>query len=387
MATSLTSSSILNLNQLSQLEEINNNNKIKEYFVGVDVGGTNLRTSLFFSFENGSQSEEPFFVSSLKANDTRTLLKALQQVNEEVFGVIGKVASASCIAVAGRLLDNNTRVSITNYDLLESGNGRDLSLNELPKELFPIGKSFFLNDLESACYGVIALSATNKIQSYFNPLWNNESNSSLTADNYLVLAMGTGLGVALLNKPRGSSKFNVLPMEFGHIQLSSLSQLNPRNAEEQRMITFISNKLYNGKHNIEIEDICSGRGLGYVYEWLVSENAELTNLPITEVVKNANLKDDSNEAKFASKAFSIHYEWLFRCAQTLSVGLQAKGFFLAGDNQVTNSNFVQINSQYFYEIFLDHPKKDWINNVTCFQQTKQLNINIIGALYFAKTSQ
>ncbi len=40
----------------------------------------------------------------------------------------------------------------------------------------------------------------------------------------------------------------------------------------------------------------------------------------------------------AKKAVLLHYKYLMRNAQTLCVGLQAKGVFLAGDNQVPPKN-------------------------------------------------
>jgi hypothetical protein len=45
-----------------------------------------------------------------------------------------------------------------------------LSIEELPSTLFPPHHTRFLNDLESACYGIAALSNSGKLPEYFETL-------------------------------------------------------------------------------------------------------------------------------------------------------------------------------------------------------------------------
>jgi hypothetical protein len=55
--------------------------------------------------------------------------------------------------------------------------------------------------------------------------------------------------------------------------------------------------------------------------------------------------------------------------------------------QVVNNPFFE---KYLAEMraeFLDHPKPDWIDKVELYTQTQSFNINLHGALYYARTDQ
>lgn len=40
------------------------------------------------------------------------------------------------------------------------------------------------------------------------------------------------------------------------------------------MSAYIAHKLYKGQYPIEYEDVCSGRGLEYVYEWVAHDKVD-----------------------------------------------------------------------------------------------------------------
>ena len=99
---------------------------------------------------------------------------------------------------------------------------------------------------------------------------------------------------------------------------------------EQGLFDYLSKRLYESKHTIEYEDIVSGRGLVYCYEYLLSTGAKgEKDLDAGQVAKAA-LKDDET----AKKALAWHYEYLMRNTRSLCVSTQAKGVLLCGDNQV-----------------------------------------------------
>jgi hypothetical protein len=98
----------------------------------------------------------------------------------------------------------------------------------------------------------------------------------------------------------------------------------------------------------------SGRGIGYVYEFLVQGKTDCpSGLSAAESISSflpsrcfylfffpvvfAATNNPPN--KYAVQALQIHYRVLMRAIQTISVGLQAKGILLAGDNQVANDPF------------------------------------------------
>jgi len=81
-----------------------------------------------------------------------------------------------------------------------------------------------------------------------------------------VLAMGTGLGTGLIVGAPGGT-FNVIPLEAGHVHVATPGINSPNFHEERDRIEFLSQKIYGGSYPIEFEDICSGRGLEYCYEF------------------------------------------------------------------------------------------------------------------------
>jgi len=171
----------------------------------------------------------------------------------------------------------------------------------------------------------------------------------------------------------------VLPLENGHTTLSSLGPSDPQYEEEKSLLDFISKKVYEGKHNIEWEDICSGRGIKYCYEWAVGHSTQ----PLTpaEIVRQA--LADPPEPK-AAKALFLHYKYLFRTAQQQSIGLQAKGVFLCGDNQVSNDPFVSSHALEYKEEFLCSTKSSWLTDVPIYRQIKLYNLNLLGCLVVAQ---
>jgi len=270
-------------------------------------------------------------------------------------------------------------VQITNY-ILES---RYLCKQDLPSTLFPT-KTVFINDLVAACEGIIALGEDGRLGEFFQTLWSpfEEDNVNITLKNvtYVVMAMGTGLGSAILL--RQNTTHSLLPTENGHTSLTPLGPSHPDYKEECDLIEFISNKIYGGKDPIEWEDICSGRGLVSCYQFLTRNEINACNDKLTalDVVQQAIEKSNPN----AEKALLLHYKYLFRISQQQSVGMIAKGVFLAGDNQASNDFFVKQHIPYFKGEFLQSTKKEWILDIPVYRQTKSYNLNLLGCLHSAK---
>jgi len=203
----------------------------------------------------------------------------------------------------------------------------------------------------------------------------------------LVLAAGTGLGTALLISLKGSTgseKFEVLPMEMGHVFASSLGISFHGSAEDRDLQEWLSMKVYNGEFLPENEDVCSGRGLQYVYEWVLKRyypGVPTEGLTAQQIVQEASKEPPSPAAE---KTLLIHYQYLLRAAQDLCIGLQAKGVILCGDNQVMNLHFVEKHIEALKEEFLHHPKSHWIKDVVVLTQTKTFNMNVYGCLFLAR---
>lgn len=87
----------------------------------------------------------------------------------------------------------------------------------------------------------------------------------------------------------------------------------------------------------------------------------------------------------ATRALLLHYRYLMRCAQTLCLTLLLKdGVFVAGDNGVANAAWLRRHVPELRTEFLNHPKRDWIEKTPLFAQTKEMNFNLLGAVYQAE---
>lgn len=346
----------------------------RKYVLGVDVGGTNTRVAL------GGLDGQHVIVAKFLSSSLKQLLDGLEQLVVPLMELFGFSPYASCLDIAGPVEEQGTKVEITNY--IGTYEERTIRTTDLPPALFPAGRTVIINDLESCCYGLLGLDEQKKLADYFTPLWTTGTASDvvhLAPVHHIVLAAGTGLGAGLLlkfaNKP-----FSVFPSEYGHSLIPPMGLNHPGREQDQKLLNYLSEKLYGGNYSPEYEDICSGRGLVYVHDFLVKD---LSNAPhglsAAEIVVAA-----SSGNVNALKALEIHYRILLRVAQNMTTGLNAKGVFLTGDNQVANHPFVQSFANVLREEFLNHPKRHWIQNVPVYTQTASININIYGTLYVAR---
>eukprot|EP01113_Clastostelium_recurvatum_P012232 TRINITY_DN1632_c0_g1_i5.p1 TRINITY_DN1632_c0_g1~~TRINITY_DN1632_c0_g1_i5.p1 ORF type:complete len:430 (+),score=95.96 TRINITY_DN1632_c0_g1_i5:178-1290(+) len=356
-----------NIESLSQL-------KGAPFVLGIDVGGTNTRVSL------GTSDGTEYLFTTFEASTLPVLLSGLEAAGAELTKHITYPPSAACIDIAGPVFEEGEKAEITNY--AGSREERIISKAMLPRSLFTPETTAIVNDLEACCYGILALAKAGRLPELFSPLWSDgKDDMKLRPVHYAVLSAGTGLGVGLLVKLPGMD-FQVLPLEGGHGLISPGGKGSPDYDQEHKLLEFLGQKLYNGKHGPEWEDIVSGRGIQYCYEFLTRADDEekKKNLSTADIVAAAFATPHSANAQ---DALLLHYKYLIRCSQGISVALQAKGIFLAGDNQVNNDKFVRTNSHVLHKEFLSHPKQGWVENVPVYAQHTKFNINLFGTLYVA----
>jgi len=352
------------LNKLRQTSNV--------YVIGVDVGGTNTRVAV--SLMNGENVVAAKFLSSTVAQ----LVEGLGTVGDDLLKVMGTHPVGAAIAIAGPVKEHEAEV--TNY--VGTAAARTVKLDQLPPSLFPAGHTKFVNDLESCCYGILALDEHHELGNYFEPLWGGDTDVKLAPVHHAVLAAGTGLGVGLLVK-LGNHPFQVYPLEFGHALIGPLGNNNPEYDIDTKLLRYLSDKLYEGKHAPEYEDVVSGRGLTYVYDFLVKDPSHVPSGLSAAEILTAATTHPINE--YAVKALHIFYKVLIRNAQTLAVAAQAKGILLAGDNQVANLPFVKSIAEELKAEFNNHQKQHWIANVPVYTQHKLFNINLHGTLFVARS--
>jgi len=348
------------------------------YVVGVDIGGTHARVAV------GTPDGEYVIVSKFLSRTIPQLRVSLEKLTAAVITYIGRPPAAVCMAIAGPITEFGTVGEMTNYEgaTLEE---RLVRVKDLSPAIFPHATTRFVNDLESCCYGVLALDNQKILGDYFAPVWSVEGDTGVHLTptlHHAVLAAGTGFGVGLLVKL--GPDFQVYPIEYGHAILPPLGIDHPYKELDERLANYLSHKLYAGKFAPEYEDIVSGRGIAWVYEFLVQGKSDCpTGLSAAEIVSAATF-DPPN--KYAVQALTIHYRILMRAAQNVAVALQVKGgLLLAGDNQVANDILFRSLAPELKAEFLNHPKRHWIENVPVYAQTKLFNINLFGTLFVARS--
>ncbi|KAL9642940.1 hypothetical protein ABK040_010633 [Willaertia magna] len=355
------------------VEEEKSENINFNYIIGVDVGATNTRIAVQFI------DKEDIYSTKFSCNTASQLCEYLKVYGEAILKTLGKSSSAGTIALAGPV--TGEKVTITNY----AKNDQEFYYSQLPDVLFPVNKNDLLNDLEASCYGIINVGTSSKLHEYFCPMdsVNNQSSSTTVrlsdTNAYAVLAMGTGLGTGLIMGNSGG-KFTVIPLEAGHVHIGTPG-LNSDNAlEERARLDFISQLVYDGKHPIEYEDICSGRGLEYCYQFEIRNDSNASK-------KNAaQIAESYSTDPYAKKAMLTHYSYLMRAAQNIAVMIPScRGVFFAGDNQVYNEDFFKESlAEMKHELFGTHQKKHWLTDLKPFRQMKEYNFNLKGCLQKAR---
>jgi glucokinase len=336
--------------------------------VGIDVGATNVRVGLARP-GNAVDYVELFRTSENRASVVLAIFAEIGSWLAKEFGAVVLGASVAC---AGPVDASRSKVVMTNYDPKDK-----VFALPFPDALCPAGRTYLLNDLEASCYGVLSLSAEKRLNSYFNTLWGPDD-VTLTPTHHLVRARGTGLGVGLLLWCR--SHFRVVPLEIGHTIATEFGPHYPHVAEDAGLMAYLSKLVYGLDHLIEVEDVCSGRGLLWVYQYLTLGVKDA--LPLSSP-KEVAVAAGAGKDPYAVQALYTHYKFLFRAAQNTCVALQAKGVLLVGDNQVANNSFVEAKKGELKVEFLNHPKHGWIENVPFFQQTSEVNTGMLGAFFVA----
>mmetsp|Transcript_4104 Transcript_4104/g.6162 ORF Transcript_4104/g.6162 Transcript_4104/m.6162 type:complete len:407 (-) Transcript_4104:56-1276(-) len=359
------------------------------YYVGVDIGGTNTRLAIGYQ-------DESVILTKFKARSTSQQIEAFQRLEaviyEEIFHGIASqcVCGGAALAGAGRILENGTQLDITNFP------GKAvLCKEELPSRLFPSHSTYFLNDLESASYGIVEMSQTKILSDYFTPLWNTPTKQFRSPQNahgnYLIIAPGTGLGASLLVYVKALNAYTVVALEAGHTVVHPMGPRDKNYAKEKDMIEWIAGREYNGRMSIEYEDIICGQGVVNIYQWLCARGMKPT-LPAeanNKLIDAQYVVDHAFSKRVqypqAVKALYYHYRYLARFSANLGIATQVDGIFWAGTNQVINDAFIRQRADKLRNDFFKHPKGDWLQDVGVFGQTKHLNINILGTIHIAKT--
>jgi len=349
----------------------------KGFVLGIDIGATNTRIGV----ASVDQAAADYVIlCTLVADDVSKLAEAISVVGAQL-----PVPAAACgIDVAGPVSEDKNTVVITNWP---ESHERTIDIRKLDERVCPRGKTSLLNDLEACCHGISALSGAEQLGKYFELLEDPAKPvpARLQPRKHLVMAMGTGLGVGVLldtAETKKTNQFTVVPMEIGHTIVTHFGEKHKEHESDERFLAWLGKKVYDGVHSPEFEDICSGRGLAWAYEFLTGGTVAQPK----DIAQGA-MKGDKN----AETAMLLHYRFLLRVAQNTCVGLQTKGVILCGDNQVHNHAFVRAHAADLLAEFFYHPKQDgtaghrWLDGIPIFIQKVSVNANMIGCVCVADT--
>lgn len=349
----------------------------KGFVLGIDIGATNTRIGVT---RVGEAAADYAILCSFEADDAAELAAAVAAVGAQ----LPAPAQACGIDAAGPISEDKQTVVITNWP---EAHARTIDIAVLDARVCPRGRTALLNDLEACCHGITALSAAAQLGTYFELLEDAAKPvpARLAPKKHLVMAMGTGLGVGMLldgAATRTAGAFTVLPMELGHTLVTHLGTAHKDHARDEAYLRWLGEKVYGGVHGPEFEDVCSGRGLAWAYEFATGGTVAAPK----DIAQGAVRGDAA-----AERAMLLHYRFLLRAAQNTCVGLQTKGVILCGDNQVHNHAFVRAHAPELIAEFLHHPKQNgpaghrWLEDIPIFIQKKSVNANMIGCVAVASS--
>lgn len=291
-----------------------------------------------------------------KASD---VISFLEEIREMIVKLECNVLF-SVLSVAGPI--SHDHVAVTNWpaDLSE----RVLYFDSLPFEVIPIGRRFFLNDIEAAAYGLIAHDEHGTLESLFTQLWSSEKDSPLTLKgSTLVASIGPGEGVANIASDHFTGKKFVISSELGHSQAYG----HALTGQDAAFLEYVSRTVYAGVHLPEWEDFGSYRGLQLAYRFLTQPSEEndetIGSEEYVELVERANHGDS-----VALEAFKLHYRFIIRGVQSMAMAVACQRVLIVSIAQVMNTPLVLTFADELKRVYEDHPRSEWFQKVPVYVQ-------------------
>lgn len=361
-----------------KLEELKSWKRSGDYVVlcvGIDIGGSGLRIRI----ANALCHSEFVDLPHIPAHSTPETIAIIDVLVDSLRMNCKFMCSGTVFAVAGPIKGNTCVVTNWpgNHEL------RTISVDHLPGELCPRGKTVIINDLEAGAYGILAADELSMLSDNFRQLFGARSTTGpmISAHRTAVLAMGSGLGAAIIIKTPLISHPLVLPTEWGHVQIPVVCEGDMQCETERELVQFIADFYYEGKKTPEYEDISSGRGLRLAYKFFKEKEGQeidYESIDAGEVAEMAKAGEDA-----AKKALVWDYVMFMRAAKALATAMTCDSVILALDNQVKNAWFVDEIENMLENEFYNYVRPDWMTGIRVYSQTRALNFNIMGTTYMA----
>jgi glucokinase len=200
-------------------------------FLAGDIGGTKTLLGLFFKGRSRPRLKKLETYQSREARNPEEMITAFLAGQP-------RAPQAACLGIAGPVLRGEGRVTNRSWKVSEGG----------LKKRFHWDRVRIVNDLTATAMGVLQLKSSELL-----PL--NRVRPS-PGGNRVLLAPGTGLGVALLIFQEG--RYLPVPSEGGHVDFS------PRTEKEVALWRYLHQRF----NHVSLERILSGPGLVNIYSFL-----------------------------------------------------------------------------------------------------------------------
>ena len=311
--------------------------KNKKYYLLLDLGGTNANFILYYTYKNQEIKKYNFKTKRIINFEillSDLLFKIKSELNIDV--------DTAYFAVAGKLNKNRTKVKLTNYDL-------EIDKDSIIKNT-KIKKLILFNDMEPIVEAIKIISRKEiiniikikkKIETNKNYFSKNINN------NYLIINIGTGLGVGIYNKNK------VISSELGHKLIDKKKTINPK------LIDYLENKL---NKKIEYEDILSGRGIENINIYLKNKKTTAKSI----------FKSKKNRKEF-EKVCTLFFDYLIEFIKIMNSEMKINNIYLSG-------GVIQNNILYSRKTLIEKTKKIKIN----LSILKNYSITIKGLIEFVK---
>lgn len=241
----------------------------------------------------------------------------------------------ACLGLAGPLDTHRRKCKLTNSKL-------KISVDEILTKTL-LGSITLLNDFETISLGVIYLDKNKK------DVINLTKNKHPRPETIAVLGPGTGLGKSFLTNSE-KNNYRSHKSEGGH------ASFPPANEFELELSTFIKTKL-KLKHSVDYEDVCSGRGISNIFEFLIKKryfprsSISRKIFKAKESLKPRLISENSLTDKACRKSISLFVKFTARCASDFALDIMAKEIFIAGGIAPKNKELFE---KHFIKEFIKH---------------------------------
>ena len=212
-----------------------------------------------------------------------------------------KAPEAACLAIAGPVFNNTSKLTNLNWFLDNQRLQQELEIKQVS----------LINDFAAVCYGVLGLKSSD--------IYSLQSATAYNQAPIGVIGAGTGLGEGFLVPDNGS--YQVVATEGGHTDFA------PRSELEWQLLQYIQERYRIDR--VSVERVVSGQGIVAIYQFL-RDSQFATELPeVGEKVKIWEQQVEKGQERTVDPAAIISQTALHKsdalCEKTMQMFVEAYG--------------------------------------------------------------